>query len=229
MTVISLQEDARGRATEALAALNVEVLVAPTRARHHLLDLRRAAALVRLIRRGRYHVLQTHLLYGNILGCAAGRLTGTPVVATLHGVDGTDNVVNRLKRGLETLVVRHGARQVMAVSAELAGKHQAVSRGQAVSTVLSPVASSDVSESRGVRVQARRLIGVDPEAPVLITVGHLSPLKGLTDLINAFFQLRNKHPNAVLLIVGRGELEAELKAGLRKQGLEHSVRLMGWR
>jgi D-inositol-3-phosphate glycosyltransferase len=54
----------------------------------------------------------------------------------------------------------------------------------------------------GSRAGARRAIGVDPSRPVVLFVGRLQPLKGADVAVAAFSKLLERHPAALLVIVG---------------------------
>ncbi|WP_135469765.1 glycosyltransferase family 4 protein [Crenalkalicoccus roseus] len=53
------------------------------------------------------------------------------------------------------------------------------------------------------RAAARRYFGLDPEAPVFVTLGNLRPYKGIEVLQAAFAALRARLPEARLIIAGR--------------------------
>jgi len=67
----------------------------------------------------------------------------------------------------------------------------------------------------------RSLLGVSADTPVLLSVGAICHRKGQDQAVRAFAQVRAKHPDAVLALVGAGELPA----GLPMDG----VRLLGYR
>jgi glycosyltransferase involved in cell wall biosynthesis len=63
--------------------------------------------------------------------------------------------------------------------------------------------------------------------PLLLNVKRLHPLADHATLVEAFARVRREHPRAVLLIAGAGETEADLRALVRRLGLDASVRLLG--
>jgi glycosyltransferase involved in cell wall biosynthesis len=67
----------------------------------------------------------------------------------------------------------------------------------------------------------RALLGVPASTPVLLSVGAICHRKGQDQLVRAFAEVRRKHPEALLALVGAGELPA----GLPMEG----VRLLGYR
>ncbi|MBR3355599.1 MAG: glycosyltransferase family 1 protein [Oscillospiraceae bacterium] len=67
------------------------------------------------------------------------------------------------------------------------------------------------------------------EEPVVGIVGRLSPQKNYPFLFRVFKQVLTQIPNAKLLVVGRGDLENELKAEVNKMALSDSVLFLGVR
>ena len=67
----------------------------------------------------------------------------------------------------------------------------------------------------------RSLLGVSADTPVLLSVGAICHRKGQDQAVRAFAQVRARHPNALLALVGAGKLPD----GLPMDG----VRLLGYR
>lgn len=66
-----------------------------------------------------------------------------------------------------------------------------------------------------------------PSRPLLVACGRLKALKGFDYLIDALVEVRKTIP-ASLWIVGEGEEQAALEMKIRRLGLEHCVRLLGF-
>jgi glycosyltransferase involved in cell wall biosynthesis len=64
---------------------------------------------------------------------------------------------------------------------------------------------------------------------VWLAVGRLEASKDYPNMIRAFTRVAPSHPEALLLIVGRGSLEREIKTLVRDANLEHQVRFLGQR
>ena len=85
-----------------------------------------------------------------------------------------------------------------------------------------------VDESHGRAVRAE--LGIAEGAPVLLNVARHEPQKGQNLLLDAFAELRQTHPDAVLLVAGReGNTTPELLAQADELGLGDSVRFLGLR
>jgi glycosyltransferase involved in cell wall biosynthesis len=76
----------------------------------------------------------------------------------------------------------------------------------------------------GDRAEARRRLGLPADAPVLLYVGNLLPIKNPDLLLEAFAPLP---PNAQLVYVGEGERLDALRARAVELGLAERVRLAG--
>jgi glycosyltransferase involved in cell wall biosynthesis len=81
------------------------------------------------------------------------------------------------------------------------------------------------------RAEARRRLGLAPDAKVIIGVGNLIPTKGFHRVIPLLPELRRRHPGLVYLIVGggssQGDQRAELEALARDCGVADVVRFCG--
>lgn len=69
----------------------------------------------------------------------------------------------------------------------------------------------------------------DPEITTLIAIGRLTAQKNYPVLLSAYAQLAARHPQTRLLILGEGELRADLEARVEQLGLSDRVELAGSR
>lgn len=70
----------------------------------------------------------------------------------------------------------------------------------------------------------RSALGVGPETPVIAVVGLISLRKGQDLGVRAFAALRKVRPDAVLAVIGEGELPADLPAeGVRRLGFRDDI------
>ena len=74
---------------------------------------------------------------------------------------------------------------------------------------------------------ARRTLGVPVGGPVVLFVGNLAGWQGVPFLLRAFAELVRTRPDAVLLIVGGGQADAELRALAADLGIHPHVRFVG--
>lgn len=74
------------------------------------------------------------------------------------------------------------------------------------------------------RQRLRQRFELPEQAVVFVYVGRLEPLKGVTDLLNAFGELREQQHDAALLIVGDGSLREKVEAAASS---EPGIRVVG--
>lgn len=75
----------------------------------------------------------------------------------------------------------------------------------------------------------RKELGIPATAPVLGIVSRIKPDRRHADLVRAFARVLEHVPEAWLVLVGRGEGIPAVEALIRRKGVEHRVRLAGYR
>ncbi len=83
--------------------------------------------------------------------------------------------------------------------------------------------ASDVTRS-----QARELLGWDQNRPLLLSVRRLVRRTGVGELIQAMVAVRERRPEALLLIAGTGPQEQRLAELVNELGLRNHVHLLGF-
>lgn len=78
------------------------------------------------------------------------------------------------------------------------------------------------------RREAREQLGWPQDRPTLVTVRRLTRRMGLESLIGAIKEVRERVPEILLLIGGKGRLSRELSARVLSLGLEKNVRFLGF-
>jgi glycosyltransferase involved in cell wall biosynthesis len=81
----------------------------------------------------------------------------------------------------------------------------------------------------GDRERLARGLGIDVSARLVVTAARLSPQKGIQYAVTAMKKVVEEVPQAVLVVAGEGELEAELKALAARTGVSASVVFAGYR
>ncbi|HEY8006316.1 MAG TPA: glycosyltransferase family 4 protein [Methylocella sp.] len=170
---------------------------------------RSVAALVRLCRRFKPDVIHAHMMSSAVFGYFASKLTGVPLVTTVH---------NSFDR--HAILMRAG-RVVVAVSK--AERNLLLSRGfkpGQVTVVLN-----------GPNGSPRETFGIPTDVvlatPSITTVCGLHPRKGVHDLLAAFRVLLPEFPNWHLNIIGGGPDREKLEALAGELGLSGSAHFIG--
>lgn len=185
--------------------------------------------LRRLRRAGRLDVLDSHFGYPDgYAATLAGRWLGVPVAVTLRGTEARHARTPFFRPLLRSALRR--ADRVVAVADAL--KRVAMSLGIDERRVR--VVGNGVDPTifrRAPREEARRALGIPPNARVLITVGGLVERKGFHRVIECIEELRQRFPTLQYLVVGGASPEGDWSARLRDQvaalGLQEAVRFLG--
>jgi glycosyltransferase involved in cell wall biosynthesis len=111
-----------------------------------------------------------------------------------------------------------------AVAASIAARYAA-----RVRVVHHGIDASQFESGPDARAEARRILDLDDNAFVVGTVANLTPKKDQRTLLDAFAQLRSRLTGTVLVLVGTGPLEQELRSHARTLGVDRSVRFAGSR
>jgi len=204
----------------------VEIADRP-RVRH---DLRAIARLRRLTAAWRPDVVHAHGLRAGALAAVALAFVRPTVydsrpalVVTVHNAPAAGGLTGAIYRVLELTVARR-ADSVFCVSADLEERMRAAgARRVGRALVPAPVPAAGVSAA-GVSEEtpvALPLPGdVEPGRPVVLAVGRLAAQKGFGTLLEAAASWRDIRPEPLLVIVGEGPLEAELRSQAGRLGLD---------
>ncbi len=185
--------------------------------------------LLRLKRRFACNVIDAHFAYPE--GYAAtllGRWLDIPVSITMRGTEVPLAGDRRRKRRIVRAL--RAAACIFAVSDSL--RRHAASLGVAADDIL--VVGNGVDTEKFHRLdrrEARQRLGLDQDAPVLVTVGALVERKGFHRVLECLPALRKRFPGLSYLMVGGTGPEEDWSARLRRLvldlGLQDCVRFLG--
>ena len=189
-------------------------------------DVRLLAQLVRLVRRQRIDLIHAHEFYMNAVCAVVSRLTGVPLVATVHG---RNYYPERLRRRVIYRMVVTQAAAVVSVSEDLRRFFCRATR-TSLGRVRVIYNGVDPDAWRGGRApEVRRSLGIPAGAAVVGTVGSLYEVKGHAYLIQAARLILERRPDVHFVLVGGGPLDGELRAQAQAQGVGEQVHLVGHR
>ena len=153
-----------------------------------------------------------------------GRRLGVPVVVGSIGSD-LRRIPDPVTRHLIRMLLRQTA-GVITVSEDL--RRRAIALGAAPENVTTIVNGCETSLFYpGPREEARRNLGCDPAAEVILYVGTLLEGKGLGELADAFAALAPARPAARLVLIGEGAFGAEMARRIENAGLSGRVQFQG--
>lgn len=158
---------------------------------------------------------------------AVGPDLGRPYASIVHGAEVT--VPGRLP-GTSRLLKRAVQGSDMVISASRYAEAEAASVVDTMPPVVYVPPGVDTERfvplSAAERAAARRRLGFDPDAPLIVGVSRLVPRKGFDVLIEAAAKLADRHPNLQVAIAGTGRDEARLRTRIGRTG--SPARLLGF-
>lgn len=214
------------------------------------LNLRSAAGLpaairrlCRLIRERRIDLIHANNTGSDrLVAQLAARRTGLPLVNTLHSAlylgrktRGPKDLVRRLRLTIDRAVARRTIRHCIAVGQAVKEAWLPYTTRYGLGPDRITVIHPGVDLSRftplpeNAKADLRRSLGVTDAEPLLLTVSRLTNGKGLHLLIPLMREVRFRHSRAKLLLVGDGELRADLERMIRDEGLGDAVVMTGRR
>lgn len=175
-------------------------------------------ALCGLIEHSGVDVLHAHLPNAHLLAALAGKLTGRPVLATIHGrqLGMAELEVHRAAGTHLCTVCRHSQLHALGVGADPA-RLNCIPNG-VDTTLFSPAPQAAPAPSAG-----------GDQAPALRIgfVGRLSPEKAPEAFVRAALLLRDRLPYAHFVIYGDGPLRPTVQALVARYQLESRLEMAG--
>jgi glycosyltransferase involved in cell wall biosynthesis len=198
-------------------------------------DLHAVAKLRRFIRRERFQLVHTHTAKAGFVGRLAAWLAGTPcIVHTYHGMPIHDYQLRPVSWFYTMLERWIGKRTThfIAVTDKIARDlvRLGIASEDGISRIYNGLDFSRFNPDAGreTRAQRRAEWNVAEDDLVIGAVTRLVPHKGLEDLLDAFAQLAQSHPSAVLVIAGDGPLRPALATRAAHLGITDRLRWLGW-
>jgi glycosyltransferase involved in cell wall biosynthesis len=190
-------------------------------------DPRGLVRLVRLVRSWKPDVVHSHMVHANLMARGLRLLVRVPaVVSTIH------NVYEGGRLRMAAYRLTNGLVDHMTIVSEAAAD-RFIGEGIVPKELLTVVANGvDTDLFRnvpaGTRESLRKSLGLD-RGFTWLAVGRFEVAKDYPNMLRAFAKVRERQPEAVLLLVGRGSLQAETEALAGELGLAGGVRFLGVR
>lgn len=182
--------------------------------------------LIRIIRRDRIQILHCHGYGATTFGRIAGLLSGKPVIVHEHMVDVTIPSYQKVVDKLLSRFTAKGVAVSKAVKAFMAGPRSIPEYRMQVIYNCVPAEYCELFSDKQKDAVAERY-GIPEEKMIVGIVGRLDPVKGHTDFLMAAEQVLKAVPQTCFVIVGEGELRAELEEYALQLGIQNDVLFLG--
>jgi glycosyltransferase involved in cell wall biosynthesis len=190
-------------------------------------DPRGLVRLVKLVQAWRPDVLHSHMIHANLMARVLRLFVPLPaLVSTIH------NIYEGGPLRMAAYRLTNGLVDAMTIVSQTAAD-RFVTEGIVPKDLLRVIPNGlDIEPYQnvpaGARQSLRRSLGLEREF-VWLAVGRFQPGKDYPNMVRAFARVRQQHPGATLLLVGRGPLQGETEALARARGLGVDVRFLGVR
>jgi glycosyltransferase involved in cell wall biosynthesis len=201
---------------------------------HPLRDFQALLALWWHIWVERPDIVHTHTSKAGVLGRLAARLAGVAhIVHTPHGhvfYGHFGRAASRAFLALERFCAPFTHRLVALTEGERRDYLElGVGRADGTPVIHSGVDLDTFRAAAPEPNSLKRSLGLETSCRIIGFVGWLLPIKGPLHLLNAMAAVWERHPDTVLVLVGKGGQEAELKQRAQELGAGGRVRFLGWR
>jgi glycosyltransferase involved in cell wall biosynthesis len=234
--VAGVETEREGNMLELMGDRGVQPTIVPSLGREisPLNDLKTLRQVRQLMRQKNPHIVHTHTAKAGFVGRLAARLTRVPIVVhTFHG-----NVFRgyfspaktRLFIAIEKFLARSTDR-IIVLSEQQKQEILSLGIGRPEQYQVIPLGLdlSPFLKAHELRGQLRQELCIAEGTPLIGIVARLVPIKAIHFFLQAAATVLKQHPNAIFLVVGDGELRAELEAQAKELGVTGSVRFLGFR
>ena len=219
-----------GRLKIEIAKLGIPVTVFPE---SHWGSAKIFLELLRNFKNSKIHLVHTHKYKDTILAAPAAKMYGIPrVVRTVHGLrepfSGLDAFKMHLYEAVESTVHRCCVDSIIGVSSQIESKYKAEGGVSRVTCIRNGI-DLEGKPVQTDRCRTRKDLGVDSGTCLIGTVGRLTPVKGISCLLEAARLLLGQGANVKVLVVGDGSIRKDLEAQAHDLGISENVVFLGHR
>ncbi len=187
-----------------------------------------------MMKSGQYQIVHTHSSKAGILGRAAARLAGVPVIVhTIHGWSFHDfmpPLTRRLYIWLERWMASFTDALIVVNNRDiLKGLQAGIGRQEQYHRIRSAIPLDEFDNEKIDRIEVRLELGIPHDAVVIGNVGRFSPQKNPLDWVSVAAQVSRVCPEVFFLLVGGGPLLAEVEKKLQDEGISGRIVLAGLR
>ena len=197
-------------------------------------DIRALFELLQIIKIEKPDVVHTHTSKAGILGRLAAKFAKTPhIIHTPHGhvfFGHFGSMLSRIFLWIERLFGILTDRVVVLTNGERSDyTDRNVYPEDKLVQIHSGVDIEKFKQSPVSAVEKKRSLGLDQNGLVVGFIGWLLPIKGPMHLLKAMEDVWRDYENTVLVFIGKGDLDVDLRAAALKTGANGRVNFLGWR
>lgn len=184
--------------------------------------------LFALLSKEKWTIVHSHLNALSVFPLRIAKSAGVPIrIAHSHSTSGRGELLKNTMKSLLKTQSRRYATEYLACT-EDAGKWLFGKNSDFV-VVKNAIDLPRFAFCRELRVSMRRQLGILPGQKVIGHIGRFTTQKNHAFLLDVFAEVAKEDHNALLLLVGEGELKESAAEKVRALGLEHKVRFLGQR
>lgn len=234
LTGVDGQQDGDAARIDGLDLRFVSDLVRPISPRQDVRAFRAIRGHIEDIKDGAPVIVHTHSSKAGILGRLAARAAGVRhVVHTIHGFGHPAfrrAWMRQVAIAAERYLAPRTSRFIAVSKANIEdGERLGLFKKTPVELIRSGFDLAPFRDTAPTREEARRALGLRPDAIIIGTVACLKPQKAPLDFVEAAARVARSHPDVEFVIAGDGELRDAVLARIARQNLTGRIHLLGWR
>lgn len=217
-----------GEGTESLPDFEAQHITVHTFPSPHVFKLSRLWKIYLLMRRLNPDVIHTHLRTSNIVGTLCGRLSGKPVISTVHNIFPESDLAHARRDWAEKWVLRLMCNIITAVGPTVAATHQPRFGNKQITVIPNPVdyQTGDIPDKTALRQSLDVPLNI-VDKPLILVAARLTQTKGFPQSLHVLNKVRDTIPNVRLLVAGNGPMKTELENYITEHQLQEHVALLG--
>lgn len=176
-----------------------------------------------------YKIVHTHMDCMSGLVIQAANKTGVPVrISHSHATQNEGNIIARIYKKYIGMRIIPNATHLLACS-DIAARWLFGKKSVNSLIIKNGVDLNKFSYNSETHKKKRIELLINDNTLVVGHVGRFCYPKNHMFLIDVFSQIKRKYPNSLLLLVGDGPLQSDIKKKVQQVGLENSVKFLGIR
>ena len=208
-------------------SLGIPVTIIPKRGRY---DISIIWKIRKFLKNGQFDVVHTHLFTANLWGRLGNFSLGSSSICSLHSVASMEkSILRKTEQFIDRLLIPL-TDSVVCVTLQVMQTMQHVAKLPREKLVTIDNGIDIVLDFDSMtKNEARSHLGLSSHGPILGLIGRFSKPKNHRIFIESLESVKARFPDLVVLLVGIGELEGEIREKVSTLGLENTVRFLGIR